>query len=53
MLAAIDVDFGASQTERLQKIAKWLPNDRVQQAVESGRVKVRYLDYDWNLNEQR
>ena len=53
ILKWFDVDFGASQTERLQKIAKWLPNDRVQQAVESGRVKVRYLDYDWNLNEQR
>ncbi len=46
------IDFGGSQAERLQQIAKWLPSDQAQEAARSGRVKVHYMDYNWNLNEQ-
>ena len=41
------------QTERLRRIARWLPTDAAKQAAMSGRVRVTYMDYDWSLNEQR
>ena len=52
ILKWFQTDFGVSQTERLQKIAKWLPTDQARKAARSGRVEVHYLDYNWNLNEQ-
>ena len=45
-------DFGGNQKEQLNAIAKWLP-DESQKAAQSARVKVSYLDYDWELNEQQ
>lgn len=46
-------DFGASQTEQLQAISEWLPTPEAREAAAAGRGEVRYLKYDWNLNEQR
>jgi hypothetical protein len=46
-------DFGDSQSSRLQRIARWLPTEQAQRAALSGDARVKYLDYDWNLNEQR
>lgn len=46
-------DFGSSQDRQLKRIANWLPQEEAQTAAKSGRVDVRFLDYDWNLNEQQ
>jgi len=48
-----DEDFGAKQRDQLKTIAPWLPGKDAQQAARTGQVRVRYLDYDWNLNSQR
>ncbi len=45
-------DFGATKAEQLKTIAQWLPTEAAQRAALAGNVKVRYLDYDWSLNEK-
>ena len=44
-------DFGASTPAMLQRIADWLP-EPAQVIARSKDVRVKYLDYDWNLNDQ-
>lgn len=44
-------DFGASTAARLATIAPYLPDEHAQQLARSGRARVAYLDYDWNLND--
>lgn len=44
-------DFGASTLAVLQRIAPWLP-EPAQAVAKSKDVRVSYLDYDWNLNDQ-
>lgn len=44
-------DFGASTPAVLQRIADWLP-ESAQAVAQSKDVRVKYLDYDWNLNDQ-
>lgn len=44
-------DFGASTPAILRRIADWLPND-AKILSRSKYVRIVYLDYDWNLNEQ-
>ncbi len=44
-------DFGASTPAVLQRIANWLP-EPAQAIVLSKDVRVKYLEYDWNLNDQ-
>ena len=46
-------DFGDSKAARLAAIAPYLPTPAPRRAAEGGKVSVRYLDYDWNLNEQQ
>lgn len=46
-------DFGGSQAEQLQAISAWLPTPEAREAAAAGRGDVRYLKYDWNLNEQQ
>ncbi len=47
-------DFAPTPQERLQKLAAYLPaNDSVRQLIKQGDFSVSYLDYDWNLNDQR
>jgi len=47
-------DFAPTPQERLQKLADYLPaNDSVRRLIEQGDLSVSYLDYDWNLNDQR
>ncbi len=45
-------DFGQSQEQQLQAISPYFP-ETAKQFVESGDIRVSYLDYDWNINEQR
>ena len=45
-------DFGSSQAEQLRTIAPWLPSEAAQQAAQQSSVQVKYLDYNWNLNDQ-
>lgn len=44
-------DFGASTPAVLQRIANWLP-EPAQAVAQAKDVRVKYLDYDWNLNDQ-
>jgi hypothetical protein len=46
-------DFGANQVEQLRRIAPYLPDEPSRKLAESGAVRVSYLEYDWNLNDQR
>lgn len=45
-------DFGAETAAQLRRIAPYLPDAASQQLARSGRARVSYLDYDWNLNDQ-
>lgn len=44
-------DFGASTPAVLRRIANWLP-ESAQAVAQSKGVRVKYLDYDWSLNDQ-
>lgn len=44
-------DFGASTPAVLQRIAPWLPQP-AQATAQAKDVRVKYLDYDWSLNDQ-
>lgn len=44
-------DFGVSQSQQLNYLKPYLPQS-VQAAISSGRVTIKYLDYDWSLNDQ-
>ncbi|MEX2139434.1 MAG: DUF547 domain-containing protein [Pirellulales bacterium] len=46
-------DFGSTTAEQLQAIADFLPNRAAQRAARDGNVRLQYLDYDWQLNDQR
>lgn len=45
-------DFGSSRSEQLRRIAPYLPDPAVQELAQRGALTVRYLDYDWGLNDQ-
>lgn len=44
-------DFGADSASQLRAIAPYLPEDAQRLAL-SGRARIRYLEYDWGLNDQ-
>lgn len=44
-------DFGKTQSQRLRTIRPYLP-EAAQDLIDSGNVRVRYLEYDWGLNDQ-
>ena len=45
-------DFGNDQKAVLRTIAPWLPTTAARRAAQTNAASVRYLRYDWNLNEQ-
>ena len=45
-------DFGRNRAAQLKTIAKWLPSTQARKAAEENAVRVSYLSYDWDLNEQ-
>lgn len=45
-------DFGEGQSAVLRRISPWLPTDAARELAAEPGVRVRYLDYDWNLNSQ-
>ncbi|MEM8864301.1 MAG: DUF547 domain-containing protein, partial [Planctomycetota bacterium] len=46
-------DFGATKQAQLQAISPYLPSDEARAFVSQPGVRVAYLDYDWNINEQK
>jgi hypothetical protein len=44
-------DFGNSQADRLGYLKPYLPT-AAQQLAGNSRTRVKYLDYNWNLNDQ-
>lgn len=45
-------DFGSDQAAQLRTIGRWLPDDASRQAASRNAVSVKYLKYDWSLNDQ-
>jgi len=45
-------DFGSNQAERLERIAPHLPDAAARHLAKRGNVRVRFLEYDWGLNDQ-
>lgn len=45
-------DFGSSQAAQLRTIRPYLPAS-AQRIVDSGNARVKFLDYDWKLNDQK
>lgn len=45
-------DFGVDQAAMLKYVSSYLPTRPARQAANVGTVEVRFLDYDWNLNDQ-
>jgi hypothetical protein len=45
-------DFGTTPTERLQKIAAYMPDGVARELSARRDMQIEYLDYDWRLNEQ-
>ncbi|MCH8924406.1 MAG: DUF547 domain-containing protein [Planctomycetes bacterium] len=46
-------DFGRDQAERLRTIAPYLPDQVSRELAAGGSARVKYLDYDWNLNDRK
>ncbi len=46
-------DFGADQSAVLERIGPWLPSDTARALAAGPGTRVRYLKYDWDLNEQK
>lgn len=53
LLSWFESDFGTNQAAMLRSIQKWIPDANARQAIASGSVAVKFLDYDWNLNDQK
>ena len=45
-------DFGKDRQERLAFIKPFLSDEKDQALLDEKGIKVKYLDYDWNINEQ-
>ena len=45
-------DFGDDQVSQLAAIATFLPNDEARRVANAADVTVKFIDYDWKLNEQ-
>lgn len=47
-------DFGSNPQARLKRLEAYLPRGGgIHELIEQGDFSVSYLDYDWNLNDQR
>ena len=46
-------DFGGSDQGKLDFVSKYLSEEKDRAFLRSGEPKVKYLDYDWSLNEQK
>ncbi|MEX0726422.1 MAG: DUF547 domain-containing protein [Planctomycetaceae bacterium] len=44
-------DFGKNTSEQMRAISPYVP-DSAQRLTASGKARVKYLDYDWSLNDQ-
>ena len=53
ILSWFGTDFGKDRAAQLGRIAAWLPTAEAQQAARQNAVSVSFLEYDWNLNEQK
>jgi hypothetical protein len=45
-------DFGSTKAEQMRRIAPYLPDPAARRIAESGDATIRFLDYDWSLNDQ-
>jgi len=46
-------DFGGSDGAKLDFASRYLSEEEEKEFLRSGKAKVKYLDYDWSLNEQK
>lgn len=52
IMSWFDEDFGKNSAAQLLTISKWLPTPAARKAAQQNQVRVKYLKYDWNINEQ-
>ena len=45
-------DFGADRQAQLRSVSKYIDDAATKRVLTSGRARVSYLSYDWNINEQ-
>jgi len=45
-------DFGSDQAQQVKSVAPYFP-EAAKQLIATGKFRVKYLDYDWNLNAQK
>ena len=53
ILSWFGTDFGSNQGAQLKTMAAWLPNKAAQNAALQNSVRIKYLDYNWDLNDQK
>lgn len=53
LLSWFQSDFGRDQAAMLRTIQQWITDPNAQRAAASGRASVKFLGYDWNLNDQK
>ena len=46
-------DFGSSRAAQLKAIGPYLPTEAARRAAAANAVSVSYLEYDWDLNDQK
>lgn len=46
-------DFGPTPRQGLQRLAEYLPDEAARRLVEKGEFSVKYLPYDWDLNDRK
>jgi hypothetical protein len=44
-------DFGSTTSERWKRLTAWLPEETAR-VIHADEVRILYLAYDWNLNDQ-
>lgn len=45
-------DFGRSQVDQMKTISPWVPSE-FKSLLTSGKARVSYLSYDWDLNDRK
>lgn len=53
LLSWFGEDFGSNQAAQLKTISKWLPSAAAKDAALKNSIRLKFLDYDWNINDQK
>lgn len=53
LLSWFGEDFVPNQAAQLRTISKWLPTESARRHARENAARVKFLDYDWSINEQK